>query len=39
MLGVSHTPMVFINGRRVSERSSESLTAAIEMALKVVAKK
>jgi protein-disulfide isomerase len=33
-LGVNSTPTVFINGRRVRERSRESLKAAVEAALK-----
>lgn len=33
-LGVSATPTLFINGRRISENTTESLKAAIEAALK-----
>jgi protein-disulfide isomerase len=33
-LGVNSTPTVFINGRRVKERSRESLKAAVEAAIK-----
>ena len=33
-IGVNSTPTIFINGRRVRERSRESLKAAIEAALK-----
>lgn len=38
-LGIDSTPTVFINGRRVSDRSYEALKASIEMALKVQPKK
>jgi protein-disulfide isomerase len=38
-VGVNGTPAVFINGRRVSDRTYESLKAAIEEALKAAAKK
>ena len=38
-VGVDGTPAVFINGRRVSDRTYESLKAAIEEALKAAAKK
>ena len=37
--GVSSTPTVFINGKRVKDKSKESLRAVIESALKDVAKK
>jgi protein-disulfide isomerase len=38
-LGVNSTPTVFINGKRVRNKSAESLKAAIEAALKSPAKK
>jgi protein-disulfide isomerase len=38
-LGVSGTPTIFVNGRRVAENTVESLKAAIETALKETAKK
>ena len=38
-VGVDATPTVFINGRRIKERTRENLKAAIEAALKEVAKK
>jgi protein-disulfide isomerase len=38
-LGVSGTPTIFINGRRVSENTPESLKAAIETSLKETEKK
>jgi protein-disulfide isomerase len=38
-IGIQATPTVFINGRRVSENTYESLKAAIEGALKAPAKK
>lgn len=37
--GVNATPAVFINGRRISDRTYESLKMAIEEALKAMAKK
>ncbi|MCI0488373.1 MAG: DsbA family protein [Blastocatellia bacterium] len=37
--GVDATPTVFINGRRIKEKTRENLKAAIEAALKEVAKK
>ena len=33
-VGINGTPTIFVNGRRVSDRSYEGLKAAIEMALK-----
>jgi protein-disulfide isomerase len=39
MLGVNSTPTVFINGKRIRDKSPESLRAAIEAALKAGAKK
>jgi protein-disulfide isomerase len=38
-LGLDSTPAVFINGRRVSDRSYEGLKASIEMALQTQPKK
>jgi protein-disulfide isomerase len=38
-LGIEATPTVFINGRRVADRSYETLKAGIEMALKASIKK
>ena len=38
-LGIDATPTVFINGRRVSDRSYEALKVSIETALKVQPKK
>jgi protein-disulfide isomerase len=38
-LGVNSTPTVFINGRRVKDKSKESLRAVIDAALKEPAKK
>ena len=38
-VGVNGAPAVFVNGRRVSDRTYESLKAAIEDALKAMAKK
>ena len=38
-LGVNSTPTVFINGRRVKDKSRESLKSAIDAALKESAKK
>ncbi|MBI3651228.1 MAG: thioredoxin domain-containing protein [Acidobacteria bacterium] len=38
-LGINATPTVFINGKRLRDKSKESLKAAIEAALKEVAKK
>jgi protein-disulfide isomerase len=38
-IGVSSTPSVFVNGKRVKERTRESLKAAIEAALKDIAKR
>lgn len=38
-LGVTGTPTLFVNGRRVAENTPESLKAAIETALKETAKK
>jgi protein-disulfide isomerase len=38
-LGVNSTPTVFINGKRIKDRTPESLKAAIEAALKEGAKK
>ncbi len=38
-IGVNSTPSVFINGKRVRDRTKESLKAAIEAALKELAKK
>lgn len=38
-VGVNATPTVFINGRRVSDRTYESLKAAIEEVLKSISKK
>lgn len=38
-VGVSGAPAIFINGRRVSDRTYESLKAAVEGALKAMAKK
>jgi protein-disulfide isomerase len=38
-LGINSTPAVFVNGRRVMEKNRESLTAAIESALKKGASK
>jgi protein-disulfide isomerase len=38
-IGIQGTPTVFVNGRRVSETTYESLKAAIEAALKAPAKK
>jgi protein-disulfide isomerase len=38
-LGIEATPTVFINGRRVSDKSYEALKASIETALKVSPKK
>lgn len=38
-IGVDSTPTLFINGRRVKDRSKESLKAAIEAALKNPARK
>jgi protein-disulfide isomerase len=37
-LGVNSTPTVFINGRRIKEKTRESLKAAIEAALKTAQK-
>lgn len=37
-LGINATPTVFINGRRVSDKSYEALKATIETALRVVSK-
>jgi len=38
-VGVNSTPTVFINGRRIKDRSIENLKAALEEALKTVAMK
>lgn len=38
-IGVNSTPTVFVNGRRVRDRSRESLKAAVEAALKQIAGK
>lgn len=38
-VGVNSTPTVFINGRRIKDKSLENLKAAVEEALKTVAKK
>jgi len=38
-LGISGTPTIFVNGRRVSDNTAESLEAAIETALKETDKK
>jgi protein-disulfide isomerase len=38
-LGVSSTPSIFVNGRRASERTYESLKASIEAALKTASDK
>ncbi len=38
-IGVSGTPAVFVNGRRVKDRSPEGLKVAIEAALKDIAKR
>jgi len=38
-LGINSTPTVFVNGRRVTEKTRESLKAAIETAFKVAAQK
>lgn len=38
-IGVNSTPTVFINGKRLRDRSAESMKAAIEAALKATAKK
>jgi protein-disulfide isomerase len=38
-LGVNSTPTIFINGRRIRERTPEALKAAIEAALKSTASK
>ncbi|WKZ17808.1 MAG: thioredoxin domain-containing protein [Candidatus Jettenia sp. CY-1] len=38
-LGLNSTPTVFVNGRRVAEKTHESLKAAIETAKKEVAMK
>ncbi|HEU4391823.1 MAG TPA: thioredoxin domain-containing protein, partial [Blastocatellia bacterium] len=38
-VGIISTPTVFVNGRRVTEKTRESLKAAIDNALKDVAKK
>lgn len=38
-LGVSGTPTVFINGKRVKDKSKESLKAVIDAALKETARK
>jgi len=38
-IGIQATPTVFINGRRISENTYESLKAAIESALRAPAKK
>lgn len=37
-VGVNSTPTVFINGRRIKDKSLENLKAAVEEALKTVAK-
>ncbi|HWP44303.1 MAG TPA: thioredoxin domain-containing protein [Blastocatellia bacterium] len=38
-LGVDSTPTVFVNGKKIKEKTSESLKAAIEAALKTTPKK
>jgi protein-disulfide isomerase len=38
-IGVNSTPSVFVNGKRVKERTRESLKSAIEAALKDIAKR
>jgi protein-disulfide isomerase len=38
-LGVNSTPTVFINGKRIKDKTRESLKSAIEAALKESAKK
>jgi protein-disulfide isomerase len=38
-LGINSTPTIFVNGKRVRERTHEALKAAIEAALKPTAKK
>lgn len=38
-LGINSTPTVFVNGRRVTEKTRESLKAAIETAFKAAAQK
>src|SRR2546423_570679 len=38
-LGITGTPTIFLNGKRLRERTAESLKAAIEAALKATASK
>jgi len=37
-IGINSTPTIFVNGKRIQERSYESLKAAVENALKTAAK-